>query len=64
MPAPDTGAYIHYWYAEGEEKERRPDIRYMKEHFPNTEFRVLTSIGHAGLAVKKPELFASLIREL
>ena len=32
---------MHYWYADGEEKERKLDIAYMNQHFPQTEFKVL-----------------------
>ena len=63
-PVPEICTHIHYWYAEGEEKERKLDIRYMKDVFPETEFEMLPSLGHAGLALKKPELFASMMDRL
>ena len=63
-PLPQMPTKIHYWYAEGEEKERAWDLRYMKKHFPDTEFQVLPKLGHGGLALKEPELFASMIRAL
>lgn len=55
---------IHYWYAEGEEKERKLDINYMKRKFPQTKFEVLPKLGHAGLVLLKPELFAEMIDKL
>lgn len=55
---------IHYWYAEGEEKERKLDINYMKRKFPQTKFEVLPKLGHAGLVLLKPELFAEIIDKL
>ena len=55
---------IHYWYADSEEKERKLDIRYMKKHFPDTTFEVLPKLGHAGLVLLKPELFANMIEKL
>ncbi|MCM1189602.1 MAG: alpha/beta hydrolase [bacterium] len=60
-PIPRISAKIHYWYADGEEKERAWDIRYMRERFPDTEFRILPKLGHAGLALRKPELFADMM---
>lgn len=55
---------IHYWYAKGEEKERKQDIAYMKSRFPRTEFEILPDLGHGGLVLLKPELFAEMIRGL
>lgn len=63
-PVPSLNTHIHYWYAEGEEKERKADIVYMKRGFPQTEFKMLPKLGHAGLALLRPELFSALIREL
>ncbi len=56
--------HIHYWYAEGEEKERKMDIEYMKCNFPKTEFEILPKLGHAGLVLLKPKLFTAMISEL
>jgi len=61
---PGMKTRIHYWTAAGEEKERREDIRYMKDVFPETEFTVIPDLGHGGLALLKPELFADMIRGL
>lgn len=55
---------IHYWYAEGEEKERKRDIGYMKHKFPRTEFERLPELGHGGLALIQPELFVEMIDKL
>ena len=63
-PVPKIDTQIHYWYADGEEKERKLDIAYMKQHFPQTEFKVLPKLGHAGLVLLKPELFVTMIDEL
>jgi len=63
-PIPELETMIHYWYADGEEKARREDIRYMKETFPQTRFEVLPRLGHAGLALLRPELFAEMMRAL
>jgi len=51
-------------YAAGEEKARSSDIKYMKDYFPQTEFTRLPKLGHAGLVLLKPELFAGMIKEL
>ncbi|MCM1144742.1 MAG: alpha/beta hydrolase [Blautia sp.] len=63
-PPPKISARIHYWYADGEEKERAWDIKYMKDKFLDTEFKVLPKLGHAGLVLLKPELFADMIEAL
>lgn len=60
-PAPKLDTQIHYWYAKGEEKERKQDINYMKRKFPQTEFEVLPALGHAGLTLLRPKLFAEMI---
>lgn len=63
-PVPPLAAQIHYWYADGEKKARAWDIQYMKEKFGQTKFRVLPGLGHGGLALEQPELFAHLIETL
>lgn len=63
-PVPKIDTRIHYWYTKGEEKERKWDIEYMKRRFPQTEFEVLPELGHAGLVLLKPELFAEMICRL
>ena len=57
QPIPKVDTQMHYWYADGEEKERKLDIAYMNQHFPQTEFKVLPKLGHAGLVLLKPDLF-------
>lgn len=63
-PVSEVKTHIHYWYAQGEEKARKLDLNYMKQHFPQTQFRVLPELGHAGLVLLKPELFAEMICRL
>ncbi len=63
-PVPLMDTSIHYWYAEGEEKARKADIKFMKKTFPKTEFVRLPQLGHAGLVLLKPELFADMIMKL
>ncbi len=63
-PLPKVNTQIHYWYAKGEEKERRLDITYMKRRFSQTAFEILPELGHAGLALLKPDLFAEMIEKL
>ena len=63
-PIPFMETKIHYWYADGEEKARDWDIRYMKKFFPQTRFIVLPRIGHGGLVLLEPERFAEMIRSL
>lgn len=63
-PLPKMNTKLHYWYARGEEKERKRDIAYIKRRFPQTEFEVLPELGHGGLILLKPEWFADMIRRL
>ena len=63
-PLPKMNTKLHYWYARGEEKERKWDIAYIKRRFPQTEFEVLPELGHGGLILLKPEWFADMIRRL
>ena len=62
--APKMNTTLHYWYAKGEEKERKRDIAYIKRRFPQTEFEVLPELGHGGPVLLKSELFADMIRRL
>ena len=43
---------------------RDEEVSLMKKYFPDTQFQILQGIGHAGLALKEPERFARMIREL
>ncbi len=55
---------IEYWYAEREAKERKQDIAYVKEKIPRTTFREFKDIGHAGLALLRPEEMAKRLKEM
>ena len=61
---PEMDTQIHYWYAKGEEKERRQDINYMNHRFPQTKFEILPELGHGGLVLLRPELFMEMICKL
>ena len=63
-PVPQMDTQLHYWYAKNEEKERKQDIHYMKQKFPQTAFSVLPDLGHGGLVLLKPELFVEMIDSL
>lgn len=63
-PVPEVDTQMHYWYARGEEKERKQDIAYIKNKFPQTTFEILPDLGHAGLVLLKPELFVEMIDNL
>ena len=52
---------IEYWFTEKERKERKKDIEFVKTYLPKTHFKVFDEIGHAGLALKKPEDFTNEI---
>lgn len=63
-PLPQTNTKIRYWYAENEQRAREEDIRYMKKNFSDTVFEQYPNLGHAGLVLKEPELFAEKIKSL
>ena len=63
-PVSKIETWIHYWYAKGEEKERKQDINYMKSRFPQTEFEILPELGHGGLVLLRPALFVEMICKL
>lgn len=63
-PIPKINTQIHYWYTKNEEKERKQDINYIKNHFPSTKFKTLPELGHGGLVLLKPELFVDMIQNL
>lgn len=63
-PIPALFSKIHYWYADGEEKERAWDIKYMKKNFTQTEFKVIPNLGHGGLVLVKPERFTAMMETL
>ena len=46
------------------EQREKKEIKYMKEFFPDTVFGKYPDLGHAGLVLLKPELFAEKIRRL
>lgn len=52
-----------YWFAVREQKDRKPDIRYVKEHLSGVKFQVFKHNGHGGLAVKKPVQLADELRK-
>lgn len=49
--------YIEYWVAEKEIKDRKLDVSYIKQHFPQTVFRKIKDVGHGGLAPFNPKKF-------
>ena len=52
---------IEYWYGDGEEKQRKWDIDYIRKVFPNTVFKKIDNAGHASLAPFQPERFVEAI---
>ena len=55
--------FIKYM-SQKEKKERRRDLRYIEAFFPNTEFVEIEELGHGGLVLKRPALFAQMIESL
>ncbi len=56
--------HIEYWIAEKEVKDRRADVKYIKQIFPKTIFRKISNVGHGGLAPFNPERFATGIEKV
>jgi len=52
---------IEYWYGDGEEKQRKWDIDYIRKVFPNTVFKKFDNAGHASLAPFQSERFVEAI---
>ena len=52
---------IEYWYGDGEEKQRKWDIDYIRKVFPNTLFKKFDNAGHASLAPFQPDRFVEAI---
>ena len=55
---------VHYWCAEKEIKARDWDIRYMKQHVPDTVFKYLSGMDHGDLALFHPEILAEELKAL
>ena len=66
MPSPEQirCGQLEYWCTGKEKKERKADIAWMKQHLPQTRFRFFENIGHAGMTLLEPELFAREIRRI
>ncbi len=66
MPETDTTGcrHIEYWYADSEEKDRGWDMDFIRKTFPETKFIRFRNVGHGGLAVLHPEIFAREIRRV
>ena len=60
MPALSTK--IEYWYAENEKIERKKDFDFMNKNFPSTKFVEMKDIGHAGMALLRPEEMAERMK--
>lgn len=56
--------HIEYWYSSSEKKARKRDMEYIKNVFPQTDFREFENIGHGGLAALKPGILAEEIAKL
>ncbi len=52
MPAsfPDLETIIEYWYGSREEKDRKLDIRYVRNHIPNIRLRKIDGMMHGQYA--------------
>ena len=55
-------AYFEYWYGEKEKGERKKDFDFMSKMFPETKFEEMENLGHAGMALFRPEEMAERIK--
>ena len=49
-PFPNLKTVIEYWYGSREEKDRRLDIQYVRNHIPNIRFRKIDGMMHGQYA--------------
>ena len=56
LPA-KIGTKITYWYGDDEKKDRRRDIRFIKQYFPQTRIHGIPKMAHAELVMVHPEKF-------
>lgn len=54
---PTLNTVIEYWYGEKEEKERKTDIHYVRNHIPGILLRRLDGMKHGQYVVTKPDCF-------
>lgn len=55
-PAPiDTK--IVYWYGEDEKNDRRGNVRFIRQYFPQARIRCIPKMAHAELVMVHPEEF-------
>ena len=46
---------LQYWYGDKEAKDRAWDIKYIKNHFPDTRFINFENMGHGSMASLYPQ---------
>ena len=46
---------LQYWYGDREAKDRAWDIKYIKNHFPDTRFINFENMGHGSMASLYPQ---------
>ena len=64
VPVKTSCERIEYWYAEAEEKDRKKDLTFIRDDFPQARILKYTNLGHGGLAVLKPGVLAKRIEDL
>ncbi|MDO4632970.1 MAG: alpha/beta hydrolase [Eubacteriales bacterium] len=55
---------IQYWYGDKEKKERRLDLRYIRQYLPETKFVCMKNLGHGGMMLQRSEETAKRLRKL
>lgn len=61
---PEYKGHLQYWYGSREAKERAWDIRYVKNHFPSTEFIEFKNMGHGSMASLYPQKMVKCLGEI
>ena len=61
---PKYKGHLQYWYGDKEAKDRAWDIKYVKKHFPNTEFIKFENMGHGSMASLYPQKMVKCLGEI
>ncbi len=57
VPPAECGTIITYWYGADEKKDRRSNIRFIENYFPQAIIREIPKMAHAELVMIHPEEF-------
>lgn len=63
-PVPAYAGRLQYWCGEKEVKTRAHDLHYVKKHYPNAQFLKMKGLGHACMAIQRPQEMARRLAKL